>query len=67
MILLHNYSQKTYRFAVERFHAMWKFGVKINAVSLIKDNFFPFDVDKHTTFNHKVEFLSVVLSAQRSQ
>ena len=38
-MLLHNYCQKTYRFAVERFHAMWKFGVKINAVSLIKDNF----------------------------
>ena len=33
-MLLHNYCQKTYRFAIERFHAMWKFRVKINAVTL---------------------------------
>lgn len=39
-MLLHNYCQKTYRvFAVERFHAMWKFGVKINAVALVEDDF----------------------------
>ena len=53
-MLLHNYCQKTYRFAIERFHAMWKFRVKINTVSLIEDDFFAFDVDKHTSFDDKV-------------
>ena len=59
-MLLHNYCQKTYRFAIERFHAMWKFRVKINTVSLIEDDFFAFDVDKHTSFDDKVEFLSIM-------
>ena len=60
-LLLHNYCQKTYCFAIERFHAMWKFRVKINTVSLIEDDFFAFDVDKHTSFDDKVELLSVML------
>ena len=59
-MLVHNYCQKTYRFAIERFHAMWKFRVKINTVSLIEDDFFAFDVDKHTSFDDKVEFLSIM-------
>ena len=60
-MLLHNYCQKTYRFAVERFHAMWKFGVKINAVALVEDDFLAFDVDKHTSFEYEVELLTVML------
>ena len=60
-MLLHNYCQKTYCFAIERFHAMWKFRVKIDTVALVEDDFFAFDVDKHTSFDDKVEFLSVML------
>ena len=60
-MLLHNYCQKTYRFAIERFHAMWKFGVKINAVALVEDDFLAFDVDKHTSFEYEVELLTVML------
>ena len=60
-MFLHNYCQKTYCFAIERFHAMWKFGVKIDTVALVEDDFFAFDVDKHTSFDDKVEFLSVML------
>ena len=44
-MLLHNYCQKTYRFAIERFHAMWKFRVKIDTVALVEDDFFAFDVE----------------------
>ena len=53
-MLLHNYCQKTYRFAIERFHAMWKFRVKIDTVALVEDDFFAFDVDKHTSFEYEV-------------
>ena len=40
---------------------MWKFRVKIDTVALVEDDFFAFDVDKHTSFDDKVEFLSVML------
>ncbi len=40
-MLLHNYCQKTYCFAIERFHAMWKFRVEIDAVTLVQDDFLP--------------------------
>jgi len=33
---------------------MWKFGVKINAVALVEDDFLAFDVDKHTSFEYEV-------------
>ena len=51
MILLHNYCQKTYRFAIERFHAMWELGIKIDTVALVEDDFFAFDIDEHASFN----------------
>lgn len=34
---------------------------KINTVSLVQDDFLALDVDKHTAFNHQIEFLSVVV------
>ena len=64
-MLLHNYCQKTYRFAIERFHAMWKFRVKINAVALVEDDFFAFDVDKHTSFDDKVELMDRLVDCFR--
>ena len=36
-MLLHDYSKEAYFLSVQRFHAMWQFGVEIQAVSLVQD------------------------------